>query len=45
MYFKFFRKERWRKNAPQMTGERVFRGDLLSKNPKRAARDFLSFFT
>ncbi len=24
MYFKFFRKGRWRKDAPQMTGERVF---------------------
>ncbi len=29
MYFKFFRKGRWRKDAPQMTGERVFRGDHL----------------
>ena len=28
MYFKFFRKGRWRKDAPQMTGERVFRGAL-----------------
>ena len=30
MYFKFFRKRRWRKDALQMTGEWVFRGVLVS---------------
>ena len=38
MYFKFFRKRKWRKDAPQMTGDRVFRGDHNMEPGKFADR-------